>query len=440
MQTLEELKSGKLLGTKRLKLSCELAAFPIEIYELADTLEVLDLSDNLLSQLPDDFGRLKNLKIVFFSNNNFQTYPEELAQCPLLEMVGFKANHISYISPLAFTSQLRWLILTDNKLQEIPSSIGNCVRLQKCMLAGNFLKTLPVEMAHCTNLELLRISANYIEELPTWLLSMPKLCWLAMAGNSFIKKQTENLSINAFNWNDLKIETQIGEGASGCIYKANWYVTNVSKSVAVKVFKGEVTSDGFPADELKATIAAGLHPNMVKLLGKLQQHPNGQEGLVFDLIPSNFTNLGMPPDFVSCTRDNFAEGTRFTVKALWSIAHGIASVCSTLHSEGIMHGDLYAHNMLINENYEVLLTDFGAAVCYDINSETAIWLQRLEVRAFGCLLEDLLQLILPTPSELAVIHSFEKLLKDCVQQNVSQRPTFKTIEATINKFRQPSVS
>ena len=43
---LEDLKSGKLIGSKRLKLACGLTDFPQEILSLSETLEVLDLSDN----------------------------------------------------------------------------------------------------------------------------------------------------------------------------------------------------------------------------------------------------------------------------------------------------------------------------------------------------------------------------------------------------------
>ncbi len=59
MHTLSQLLSGQLSGSKKLSLSSNLTEFPTEIYTLADTLEILDLSKNRLRQLPADFGRLK---------------------------------------------------------------------------------------------------------------------------------------------------------------------------------------------------------------------------------------------------------------------------------------------------------------------------------------------------------------------------------------------
>ena len=69
--TLDQLRSGQLKGVRELQLACGLTAFPREILALADTLEVLDLSGNALSTLPDEFAQLKKLRIFFASNNAF---------------------------------------------------------------------------------------------------------------------------------------------------------------------------------------------------------------------------------------------------------------------------------------------------------------------------------------------------------------------------------
>ena len=162
MHTLEQLQSGKLAGCTSIRLSCGLTEFPKELFDLADSLELLDLSGNQLSALPNDFGKFTKLKIAFFYDNLFTDYPEVLTDCPLLEMVSFKANRIKYISEKAISKNIRWLILTNNQIHQLPKSIGNCYRLQKVALAGNQLTELPHEMSNCKNLELLRISANNI--------------------------------------------------------------------------------------------------------------------------------------------------------------------------------------------------------------------------------------------------------------------------------------
>jgi len=80
MHTLSDLKAGKLKGLTRLRLSEELTTFPDEVFALADTLEILDLSHNRLSELPD-LRRLKKLKIAFFSFNLFTKVPAAFKDC-----------------------------------------------------------------------------------------------------------------------------------------------------------------------------------------------------------------------------------------------------------------------------------------------------------------------------------------------------------------------
>ncbi len=124
MHTLSQLKSGELSGTQHLKLSENLTSFPVEILSLADSLEILDLSGNQLTSLPDELVKLQKLRIVFASNNLFETLPEVLGKCPNLEMVGFKANKITEVPADALPAKLRWLILTDNRLETLPRYIG----------------------------------------------------------------------------------------------------------------------------------------------------------------------------------------------------------------------------------------------------------------------------------------------------------------------------
>ncbi len=433
MQTLEQLRSGALIGSTSIKLSCGLTEIPDELFTLVDTLELLDLSNNHLKKLPNDFGRFTKLKIAFFSDNLFTEYPEVLATCPALEMVGFKSNQIIQVSEKAFSKNIRWLILTNNKIEHLPASIGICYRLQKMALAGNRLKELPEEMAACRNLELLRISANHIQQLPEWLMQLPKLSWLAYSDNPCSASLQSNVLLPEIPWHELQLKEQLGEGASGIISKAVWKQF-FEKEVAVKVFKGEVTSDGLPLSEMNTCAAAGNHSALVTLLGKISHHPCEKEGLVFDLIPSSFKNLGKPPSFITCTRDVFDESTFFSLKELTQIAFSTASVLVQLHSKGIMHGDFYAHNIMIDDEANTLLGDFGAATMYDISLPESSLHEKLDVRAYACLLDDMIERIKTEEMPNHIIDNFKKLRTDCFNEVVADRPSFKEILLRIASF------
>jgi Leucine-rich repeat (LRR) protein len=136
MHTLDQLRAGYLAGVTRLDLSAGLTEFPREIFDLADSLEILNLSGNALSSLPTDLPRLHRLRVLFCSDNQFTAVPEVLGQCPQLSMVGFKANQLRTLPAAALPPLLRWLILTDNQLESLPPEIGDCLQLQKLMLAA----------------------------------------------------------------------------------------------------------------------------------------------------------------------------------------------------------------------------------------------------------------------------------------------------------------
>jgi len=426
MHTLQQLKSGKLKGVKELRLSEGLTEFPSEIFDLADSLELLDLSGNKLHSLPADFCRLGKLKIAFFSDNLFTEFPKEMAACKELEMIGFKSNQITTVSEGVFPEKLRWLILTNNQIQSIPKSIGKCYRLQKVAFAGNCLTELPVEMAQCKNLELLRISANQLSEFPNWLLSLPKLTWLAVSGNSYNSKHTIHNTLPKIHWSDLEIHNVLGAGASGIISKAKWITAN--KEVAVKVFKGEVTSDGLPHDEMLACIEAGNHDNLVKVIGQLANHPDGKEGLVLELIPNDYSNLGLPPSFVTCTRDTFKEGAQFSLTTILNTAKGVSSAMKQLHERCIMHGDLYAHNILIDQQANSLLGDFGAATIYDEKNEQTLLFEKLDVRAFGCLLDDILQHVVNEDKTGERFNAISLIRDECMMERIELRPDFEELD------------
>lgn len=429
MHTLEQLRAGKLAGARHLKIACGLETFPREIFDLADTLEILDLSGNALAALPDDLPRLTRLRVLFCSGSPFEVLPEVLGACPALEMIGFKGCRIRRVLEASLPPTLRWLILTDNRVEALPASIGQCSGLQKLALAGNRLTRLPPEMAACTRLELLRIAANALTELPDWLLRLPRLAWLAYAGNPFCAAVDEALQQGArvppVDWHALELAQVLGEGASGVIYRAEWADSGRRRDVAVKLFKGAVTSDGLPRNEMAACVEAGAHPNLIPVLGRLEAHPDATEGLVMALIDSGFRSLAGPPSLESCTRDIYPAGTRFTPEVALAIARGIASAAAHLHGRGILHGDLYAHNILHCGQGRVLLGDFGAASCVPPHDrQAAEALQRIEVRAFGCLLEELLAACSEADRARPALQPLAALQARCLADSPGSRPLF----------------
>ncbi|MEO5688954.1 MAG: leucine-rich repeat-containing protein kinase family protein [Burkholderiaceae bacterium] len=401
---LADLRAGRLAGraspVTHLDLRhCQLDEFPREIFELADTLEMLDLSGNQLRTLPDDLPRLHALRILFCSNNLFETLPAVLGQCTGLDIIGFKANVIEHVPAEAIPANLRWLILSDNRVAALPETLGACHRLQKLALAGNRLTALPAGLGRCDRLELIRLSANHFptlaDALPDALLALPNLTWLAYAGNPFNVAQEaralEATPIAHIDWHALQLGDLLGEGASGRIYSARWQpAPGTDRAVAVKLFKGAVTSDGLPGSEMAACIAADVHAHVIGVEGRIVGHPQGAQGLVMGLIPRRYRSLAGPPSLASCSRDVYAAELRFTPAHARAIAQGTGDALGHLHAQGLMHGDFYAHNILVDDQAHALLGDFGAASFlpeHDAARREA--LIRIDRRALAILVDEL---------------------------------------------------
>ena len=437
MHLLSLIAMEKTTPTNRYDLRAGLKEFPREIFDLADTLEILDISGNQFTSLPDDFHRLHKLKVLFCSDNPFTELPEVLGRCTSLSMVGFRNNQIRRVSASSLPPNLRWLILTGNQLEELPAELGRRPLLQKLMVAGNRLKTLPVEMAGCNNLELLRIAANQFEVLPAWLLKLPRLSWLSYSGNPFCANREAcalaDAPVTLVAWDSVTMQQKLGEGASGVIHQA---VTTDGEEVAVKLFKGALTSDGLPYSEMAACMRAGGHPNLIAVKGKIAHHPENTSGLVMSLVDSRYRNLAGPPSLESCSRDVYDSQLRFSLTEALRITHDMASVAEQLHANGIMHGDFYAHNILLGDAGHALLGDFGAA-CFvsESDAEEARGLERIEVRAFGCLLEELLERVTVLAdsneesalSDRAIKNELDLLRDRCLAIDVKQRPSFQEI-------------
>jgi hypothetical protein len=385
-----------------------------------------------LRELPHQLTRLHKLQVLFASDNDFEALPEVLGDCPALQMVGFKANRMAHVPAAALPPALRWLTLTDNAIGHLPTELGQRPALQKLMLAGNQLTALPDSLQAANKLELLRISANRLTEVPGWLTELPRLAWLALAGHAmgWTCAADDASAWPSIAWPDLTQGPLLGEGASGHIYQVQakaW-----PQPLALKLFKGEVTSDGLPEDELAACLAAGQHPALTTPVARLTGHPEQAQGLLMPLMPAVHVNLAAPPSLDSCTRNVYPSGFKLSAALALQIARDVADALAHLHQRGVMHGDVYAHNILFDPVHgQARLGDFGAATRLPIDQRALRQnLLALEVRALGCLLEELGSAAQAQASHPSV-QALQALAHICLSDQPRQRPTVKEVSEVL---------
>ncbi len=419
-ETLAALRRGDLAGARELRLPDGLAEVPREVFALADTLEVLDLGRGRLTDLPADLGRLRHLRVLFASGNPFPRLPPVLGDCPSLSQLGFRGCGIEAVSADSLPRDLRWLTLTDNRIETLPAALGERPLLQKLMLAGNRIAALPDSLSAAGNLELIRLACNRIDTLPGWLTRLPRLAWIAYAGNP-AEPATEPAPAARVPWAELEVGDLLGEGASGRVHRAVWR----GQAVALKLFKGAMTSDGLPAREMEACLAAGTHPALTGALGRLDGHPDGAEGLLLRLLPPDWRVLAGPPSLASCSRDIYAPDFRLDPARTLRIARSVTEAVAHLHGRGLIHGDVYAHNTLWEAGTgAAVLSDFGAASALPGGPDGAA-LARIEVRAVGILLGELIDRCDAPPAEL------RSLEQACMQPDPARRPALAEVAAAL---------
>lgn len=150
------------------------------------------------------------------------------------------------------------------------------------------------------------------------------------------------------------------------------------------------------------------------------------------------------------TRDTFHAATRLKPVTILSIVKAVIGALFVFHVHmprergiAISHGDLYAHNILVGPpvdgkgpgSEQVRLCDMGAATFYDPSTMPA--LACIEVRAFGCLVDDLLEHVQLDPSDPqgTEIHSELQRIRDqCLVLDVSLRPSIERLHEDIFRF------
>ncbi len=142
----------------------------------------------------------------------------------------------------------------------------------------------------------------------------------------------------------------LGDGGMATIWRA--VDEQLDREVAVKLLRPQFGSDpGFAARfKLEARSAGGLsHPNIVSVYDYGTDGVDGEQYIVMELVEGR--------DLSGVLRE---RGTLSTDDAV-RIAIAVASALEAAHRKGIVHRDVKPGNILITDDGDVKVTDFGIA-------------------------------------------------------------------------------
>lgn len=402
--------------------SCGLHSLPPDIAVRFPNLVKLDASGNSLSDLP---ALPAGLQTLFLTGNRFTRLPGALMGLQELRMVSFRRCRLQgSLASGVLPRSLVWLILTENSIETLPGDLGgDACGLVKLMLANNHIRELPPALAGCTSLELIRLANNRLTAVPTWLLTLPSLAWLALGGNPLVRSPAADgvptLPATAFSIDKSKA---LGSGTSGVVYRGS--ILASGEPVAVKLYKTTTTSDGTTSDEARASAAAGSHVGLIRTLA-LVGTSTALEGIALEWL-EGWSQLGNTPSFTTISRDVYPPGKQLPVAFVGEATRVVCHALQHLHAKGrqIMHGDVYSHNMMMAmHNGSVKLGDFGAAFAYGAMPEG--WrLERIEVRAYGIWMWEMLDLVAPAPSSAAVVRDLRHIARQASVRDTDRRPPF----------------
>ncbi len=145
---------------------------------------------------------------------------------------------------------------------------------------------------------------------------------------------------------DYVLVERIGDGGFASVYKGQ-HVRNKTPA-AVKILKQQQVKDFI--NEVRRTVLL-QHPNIIKILD-------------FGIRESDnvaFITMAYAPNGSLREKYPYPPGTRLPLTTVMLYVQQVASALQYAHEQGVIHRDIKPHNLLLDANNTVLLSDFGIA-------------------------------------------------------------------------------
>jgi len=175
----------KLFSSTRLDLySKKLTTIPSGVFKLTH-LKSLILNWNLLTEIPDEISKLKDLEeLEFAANKKLKYISVEILQLKKLKSLSLGNCLLGHFPKFILEiTKLEKLHFTFNSLTDLPEEIGNLINLRNLSLTGNRLTCLPESFAKLKKLGKLYLDENSLTKLPEFISKFKNLTELLVQKN-----------------------------------------------------------------------------------------------------------------------------------------------------------------------------------------------------------------------------------------------------------------
>ncbi|KAL3521628.1 hypothetical protein ACH5RR_019777 [Cinchona calisaya] len=228
----------------------------------------------------------------------------------------------------------------------------------------------------------------------------------------FLQNQT-NLSPIKYSYSEIKKMTnnfkeKLGEGGYGTVYQGK---LRSGPFVAVKIMENSMASEQEFVSEV-ATIGRIHHVNVVQLIGFCTE--GSKRALIYEFMPNG-----------SLDKYIFRRGQSVSLsyEKMFEISLGVARGIDYLHrgcDMRILHFDIKPHNILLDENFNPKISDFGLAQLYPTN-ESFVSLPAAR-GTMGYMAPELFYKNIGGVSYKADVYSFGMLLMEMASKRENRNP------------------
>ena len=149
-----------------------------------------------------------------------------------------------------------------------------------------------------------------------------------------------------WTWGPLQVLERIGHGAYGDVYRA--WDTRLDREVALKLLPSDAPAAGLSQStiiEEGRLLARVRHPNVVTIYGA--ERIDGRVGLWMELVKGR------------TLEEALREGRSFSADEVARLGVALCHAVSAVHAAGLLHRDIKAQNVMLDDTGRLVLMDFG---------------------------------------------------------------------------------